>query len=82
MSDYKKTALVLGAGGFIGSHMVKRLRSEGYWVRGVDLKRPEYSETEANEYAKLKIEWWGSNLIYVGCDELEGYFYPKFNVWD
>ena len=50
MSDYKKTALVLGAGGFIGSHMVKRLRSEGYWVRGVDLKRPEYSETEAHEF--------------------------------
>jgi len=50
MSDYKKTALVLGAGGFIGSHMVKRLRSEGYWVRGVDLKRPEYSSTEANEF--------------------------------
>ena len=39
MSEYKKTALVLGAGGFIGSHMVKRLRAEGYWVRGVDLKR-------------------------------------------
>ena len=38
-----KTALVLGAGGFIGSHMVKRLRSEGYWVRGVDLKHPEFS---------------------------------------
>jgi GDP-D-mannose 3',5'-epimerase len=50
MSDYKKTALVLGAGGFIGSHMVKRLRTEGYWVRGVDLKRPEFSETEANEF--------------------------------
>ena len=50
MSDYKKTALVLGAGGFIGSHMVKRLREEGYWVRGVDLKRPEFSETEANEF--------------------------------
>ena len=50
MSDYKKTALVLGAGGFIGSHMVKRLRSEGYWVRGVDLKSPEFSETEANEF--------------------------------
>ena len=50
MSEYKKTALVLGAGGFIGSHMVKRLRSEGYWVRGVDLKSPEYSETEANEF--------------------------------
>jgi nucleoside-diphosphate-sugar epimerase len=50
MSQYKKTALVLGAGGFIGSHMVRRLRSEGYWVRGVDLKRPEFSETEANEF--------------------------------
>jgi nucleoside-diphosphate-sugar epimerase len=50
MSQYKKTALVLGAGGFIGSHMVKRLKSEGYWVRGADLKYPEFSETEANEF--------------------------------
>ena len=50
MSEYTKTALVLGAGGFIGSHMVKRLRSEGYWVRGVDLKYPEYSSTQANEF--------------------------------
>ena len=50
MSQHKKTALVFGAGGFIGSHMAKRLRSEGYWVRGVDLKYPEYSETEANEF--------------------------------
>ena len=41
---------MLGAGGFIGSHMVKRLRSEGYWVRGVDLKSPEYSKTEAHEF--------------------------------
>ena len=50
MSEYSKTALVLGAGGFIGSHMVKRLRSEGYWVRGVDLKNPEFTSTEANEF--------------------------------
>ena len=50
MSEYTRTALVLGAGGFIGSHMVKHLRSQGYWVRGVDLKRPEFSETEANEF--------------------------------
>jgi GDP-D-mannose 3',5'-epimerase len=50
MSEYKKTALVLGAGGFIGSHMVKRLRSEGYWVRGVDLKYPEFSMSEAHEF--------------------------------
>ena len=45
-----KTALVLGAGGFIGSHMVKRLKKEGYWVRGVDLKYPEFSDTEADEF--------------------------------
>ena len=45
-----KTALVLGAGGFIGSHMVKRLKSEGYWVRGVDLKYPEFSDTLADEF--------------------------------
>ena len=50
MREYKKTALVLGAGGFIGSHMVKRLRKEGYWVRGVDLKYPEFSKSEANEF--------------------------------
>lgn len=45
-----KKALVLGAGGFIGSHMVKRLKKEGYWVRGVDLKMPEFSKTEADEF--------------------------------
>ena len=50
MSEYRKTALVLGAGGFIGSHMVKRLRNEGYWVRGVDLKQPEFSSTVAHEF--------------------------------
>jgi GDP-D-mannose 3', 5'-epimerase len=52
MSDYTKTALVLGAGGFIGSHMVKRLKSEGYWVRGVDLKYPEFSISEADEFVQ------------------------------
>lgn len=45
-----KTALVLGGGGFIGSHMVKRLKNEGYWVRAVDLKRPEFSESRADEF--------------------------------
>ena len=41
---HKKTALVLGAGGFIGNHLVNRLKSEGYWVRAVDLKYPEYQD--------------------------------------
>ena len=45
-----KTALVLGAGGFIGSHMVKRLKGDGYWVRGVDLKYPDFSMSEADEF--------------------------------
>ena len=51
MSNYpEKKALVLGAGGFIGSHMVKRLKDEGYWVRGVDLKHPEFSRLQADEF--------------------------------
>jgi nucleoside-diphosphate-sugar epimerase len=45
-----KRALVCGAGGFIGSHLVKRLKKEGFWVRGVDLKFPEFSRTEADEF--------------------------------
>ena len=45
-----KSALVLGAGGFIGSHLIKRLKSEGFWVRGVDLKHPEFGDTEADEF--------------------------------
>jgi GDP-D-mannose 3', 5'-epimerase len=49
MSDVK-TALVLGGGGFIGAHMVSRLVSEGYWVRAVDLKYPDYGESLANEF--------------------------------
>jgi len=45
-----KKALVCGAGGFIDSHLVKRLKVEGYWVRGVDLKYPEFSETTADDF--------------------------------
>ena len=50
MTQQIKTALVLGAGGFIGSHMVKRLKKEGYWVRGVDVKYPEHSVSVADEF--------------------------------
>ena len=55
MSQYKKTALVLGAGGFIGSNMVNRLVSEGYWVRGVDIKYPEFSPTQAHEFVCMDL---------------------------
>lgn len=45
-----KRILVAGAGGFIGSHLVRRLKNEGFWVRGVDLKYPEFSETAADDF--------------------------------
>jgi len=48
-------ALVCGAGGFIGSHLVKRLKRDGFWVRGVDLKFPEYSETEADDFVIMDL---------------------------
>jgi nucleoside-diphosphate-sugar epimerase len=50
-----KKALVCGAGGFIGSHLVKKLKKEGYWVLGVDLKHPEFSSTVANEFLLLDL---------------------------
>lgn len=51
MSDTKKkTALVCGAGGFIGSHLVRRMKKEGYWVRGADIRLPEFSETAADDF--------------------------------
>ena len=46
----EKTALVNGAGGFIGSHLVKKLKKEGFWVRAVDLKNPEFSKTGADDF--------------------------------
>lgn len=62
-----KKALVLGAGGFIGSHLVKRLKSEGYWVRGVDLKLPEFSSSEADEFVvgDLRNPSLVSKVIYA-----------------
>jgi nucleoside-diphosphate-sugar epimerase len=45
-----KTALVCGGGGFIGSHLVRRLKSEGFWIRGADLKYPEFAPTDADDF--------------------------------
>jgi nucleoside-diphosphate-sugar epimerase len=50
-----KKALVCGAGGFIGGHLVKRLKKEGYWVRGVDIKRHEFSKLPCDEFLKLDL---------------------------
>ena len=77
MSEYKKTALVLGAGGFIGSHMVKRLRSEGYWVRGVDLKRPDFSQSEANEFITGDLK---DLKFTASCLQFKGYNGNFYNL--
>lgn len=50
MNFIKKTALVCGAGGFIGHHMVNKLKEEGFWVRGVDIKNPDFTKTKADEF--------------------------------
>ncbi|MGD0929534.1 MAG: NAD-dependent epimerase/dehydratase family protein [Candidatus Korobacteraceae bacterium] len=54
--------LVTGAGGFIGHHLVKRLKSEGYWVRGVDIKEPEFEPTAADEFELLDLRSWNNTL--------------------
>ena len=50
-----KRAVVCGAGGFIASHLVKRLKRDGYWVRGVDIKEPEFAPTQADEFRLLDL---------------------------
>ncbi len=50
-----KKALVTGAGGFIGHHLVKYLKKKGYWVRGVDIKKPEFEKTSADEFLLLDL---------------------------
>jgi GDP-D-mannose 3',5'-epimerase len=54
--------LVTGAGGFIGHHLVNRLKKDGHWVRGVDLKHPEYTPTAAHEFEILDLRKWDNCL--------------------
>jgi nucleoside-diphosphate-sugar epimerase len=67
-----KTALVLGAGGFIGSHMVTRLKSEGFWVRGADLKYPQFSTTDADDFliGDLRDQIFTRSVIDQKFDEI------------
>ena len=57
-----KKAVVAGAGGFIGHHMVRFLKDQGYWVRGVDIKWPEYEESAADEFEILDLREWENCL--------------------
>src|SRR5256885_4740339 len=54
--------LVTGAGGFIGHHLVSFLKERGYWVRGVDIKQPEYAPSTADEFAVLDLRLWQACL--------------------
>lgn len=61
--EKKRRVLVTGAGGFIGHHLVKRLKAEGNWVRGVDLKSPEYEDSAADEFEILDLRRWDNCLL-------------------
>ena len=67
-----KRALVCGAGGFIGSHLVRRLVADGYWVRGVDIKQPEWSSSHADEFvvADLRNPDSAAAALIGGFDEV------------
>ena len=67
-----RTALVCGAGGFIGGHLVRRLRTEGFWVRGVDLKFHEYAETASSDFAvgDLRDPYFCRHIVDRHFDEV------------
>jgi GDP-D-mannose 3',5'-epimerase len=72
MKNQRKRLLVTGAGGFIGHHLVKRLKSEGHWVRGVDLKYPEYEVSASDEFEILDLRTADNCLLATrsGIDEV------------
>jgi nucleoside-diphosphate-sugar epimerase len=75
-----KHVLVTGAGGFIGHHLVKDLVNRGYWVRGVDVKEPEFEPTSAHEFYRLDLRQWenclratsGMSEVYALAAEMGG----------
>src|SRR5881396_4120954 len=70
MSEQKRV-LVTGAGGFIGHRLIKYLVARGYWVRGVDVKEPEYEPTAAHEFELLDLRRWDNCLQATrGVDEV------------
>ncbi len=67
----KRKVLVTGAGGFIGHHLVTYLKDRDYWVRGVDIKLPEYTDVNADEFELLDLRKWDSCLQATrGMDEV------------
>lgn len=68
-----KRAVVCGAGGFIGGHLVTRLKNEGYWVRGIDIKEHEYKKTDADEFFVLDLRSEKNVKKALDCDVDEVY---------
>ena len=58
----QKRILVTGGGGFIGHHLINFLKERGYWVRGVDIKEPEFAPTQADEFILLDLRRWENCL--------------------
>lgn len=65
-----KRILVTGAGGFIGHHLVRRLKTDGHWVHGVDIKRPEFEPSPADEFAILDLRY-EDNCFQATCEDID-----------
>jgi nucleoside-diphosphate-sugar epimerase len=82
-----RRAPVCGAGGFIGGHLVKKLKREGYWVRGVDIKEHEFAETEADEFLLLDLRephncWRAETSLREGIEETYGWIAEQVEALD